>query len=223
LNSVIEYAGRQVTFCDCEEEDCIQGYLLQGHWYELPVLEYIRKLGIGGNYVDAGAYVGTFSVFASLFCPTNTVYAFEPQADIYRKLLANIGINDIENCEAHNVALSDHCGRGKMNEAGATNRGGSVLGQGTAIEVATIDSLELPDVRLMKVDVENSELAVLQGAVKTLASVEHLLIETWPKETCGCYGVPFNGDKIAELLHGLGFLHQIDFGGDTHYWAKGLA
>ena len=222
MNANLEYAGKQVTFCDCDPQDCIQGYLLQEHWYELPVLEHIRKLNVRGNYIDAGAYVGTFSVFAALFCPAETVYSFEPQDDIYRKLLGNIGINDIENCEAHNIALSDHCGLGKMNEAGTSNRGGSVLGQGDAIEVVTIDSLSIPDVRLMKIDVENSELAVLQGAMKTLETVEHLLIEIWPQKTCECYRVPFNGDKIAELLHRLGFLHQIDFGGDTHYFSKSI-
>jgi FkbM family methyltransferase len=222
MNATLTYDGRQATFCDCNQADCIEEYLLRGHWYELPLLEFIRKLQVGGNYADAGAYVGTFSLFASLFCPAETVHAFEPQADIYAKLVENIRVNGAEKCQPHNVALSDREGMGAMTPSDKSNRGGSLLNPGTEVQVVTLDSRHLSDVRLIKIDVENSELAVLQGARQTLANgVEHLFIETWPEETCKCYGVPFHGDKISELLHGLGFLHQPEIlTPDTHWWRR---
>lgn len=221
MNAILEYADRQVTFSDVQERDCIEGSLCRGHWYELPLLEFIRSLQVGGNYVDAGAYVGTFSVFASLFCPAEKVYAIEPQADIYAKLLSNLEANGIQHCEAHNVALSDRPGTGAMSNH-PTNRGGARLTPGQAVEVVTLDSLALPNVTLVKIDVENSELAVLRGAQQTLANgVEHVFVETWPETTCAEYGVPYHGGKIADLLHGLGFLHQPQvLADDTHYWRK---
>ena len=51
-----------------------------------------------------------------------------------------------------------------------------VLGEGT-IPMVTIDSLQLDDVDMIKIDVEGYEMEVLKGASKTLEHVQYLMIE----------------------------------------------
>jgi len=248
-NATLTYDGRQVTFFDCDPNDCIEGYLLQGHWYELPMLEFLRSLKVRGTYIDVGAYVGTFSLFASCFCPSNRVVAFEPNPVSYRKLDKNAcGTLDPH---PHSIfspppskwdgggiytvpyAISDCNGACNMSESGG-NRGGSHIISGDGVKVSTLDDLLPAKVlhggtwnghspTVLKIDVENNELAVLRGATITLKTVQHLFIETWPEETCKAYGVPFNGPEIIKLLTDAGFIPVRDFGGDTQYWERSHA
>lgn len=232
-NAVLDYDGRTIVFLDAQAEDCIERDLLRGAWYELKLLEFVRSLQVGGAYVDVGAYVGTFSIFASLFCPCDRVYAFEPQRDIFAKLNNNLKANQADKCEAFHCALSNWAGLGYMSASGPGNRGGATLeaypqtpGQPIRIDqravgVAPLDAFDLPAVRLLKIDAEHLELEVLRGAGNTLDGVEHLFLETWPQPTCERYGVAYRGDQIAELLDGLGFEHQPEMlAEDTHYWRR---
>jgi hypothetical protein len=50
------------------------------------------------------------------------------------------------------------------------------MGDGN-IPMVTIDSLNLDDVDLIKIDVEGYEMEVLKGADQTLKNVEYLMIE----------------------------------------------
>lgn len=220
MNATLTYDGCQATFYNCDPQDCIEGELLRGQWYDLELLEFVRGLGIEGNYLDVGAYVGTFSLFAAMFCPARKVYSIEPQNDIYRKLYANLTGNGVKNFDAFPIAVSDVVRFGAM-VTNQGNRGGAKLtGDSGAVGVMPLDNLKLTDVRLVKIDVESSELSVLRGGIKTIAGADHLFIEVWPEETCDRYGVPYTGQEVADLLHQLGFLHQRELAGDNHYWRK---
>jgi FkbM family methyltransferase len=197
--------------------------LLQGHWYELGLLKFLRELQVSGTYVDVGAYVGTFSLYAAMFCRADHVFAFEPQAESFIKLRKNLDRNLARNrrdcCHAWNYALADAKGRGRI-VGGPPNRGGATLHAGDEIDVDTLDSFEFSNVTVLKIDAENSELAVLHGATNTLATVRHLFIETWPASTCKAYGIPYHGGEIERLLSDAGFTKERDFGGDTFYWGR---
>ena len=219
MNATLEHNGKRVIFCDCDPKDCIEGWSLAGNWYEIDVLRMLENLKVGGNYLDVGAYIGTFSLFASMFCPVDEIYAIEPQLDIYTKLTRNLLANGISFCKTYNLALSDHQGRGKMGPSDG-NRGGSILQPGTEVEVVTLDSLQIPNVKVAKIDVESSELAVLRGGQQTLASVEHLIVETWTEATCTSYGIPYTGRQVADLLLTMGFKYQCETSNDNHYWKR---
>ena len=226
-SAILHHRGRDVTFHDCDPTDCIEGYLLQGHWYELHVLEYLRSLNVVGGYVDVGAYIGTFSLFASAFCPASRVVAIEPNPASYAKLAANAMalMQQPHNggIDAFHCAVSDRTGTCRMSGAEG-NRGGSTMLDGGDIEVTTLDALlpfsGAPHPVVLKLDAENHELAVLRGASETLKTVQHIIIETWPKKTCDVYKVPYHGDEIAALLTDAGFGCPHDFGGDTFLWSR---
>jgi len=228
-NATLTYDGKQVTFYDCDPKDCIEGWLLQGNWYELEMLEFMRSLDVKGIYVDVGAYVGTFSAFAATFTRADRVIAFEPHAPSFTKLVKNVcGLERF--VWPINMALADRVGAGAMRDGG-TNRGGSTLeriekitdrnANKTTIPISTLDSMLMRlCVDVLKIDAENCEYEILLGGSRTLGSVKHLFLESWPRETCERYGVPWHGIEIVELLLNAGFMHVKEFGGDTHFWSK---
>ena len=228
MNVSFEHAGRQVTFCDCDPRDCIEGELLRGSWYELANLELIRSLNVEGNYLDVGAYVGTHSIFFSLFCPADHVYAVEAQGDICRKLQNNIAANQIDNCTTYHHGIADKSGTAQLavpnriyaNRGGARLETGDVLDDLGDIPVVTLDSFGFQNIRLAKIDVEGGELKVLGGGERTLSNVEHLFVELWPEDVCHRYGVEYTGGKVSLLLKDWGLLCQKQLQSDLFWFAR---
>lgn len=137
-----------------------------GQPYELKLLEDVyRHRRAGAVAVDVGAHVGNHSLWMSLVCGME-VHAYEADPANASALADNVALNDAD-VVVHNVALGDHPGW-------ATLEGDPVYGTAVAryghgnIPVLTLDSYQLRGVRVLKVDVEGNEPAVLRGAVATL-------------------------------------------------------
>lgn len=126
------------------------------------------------------------------------VIAFEPQSFIFNILTTNILLNNFSSrVNQYKLALSNTIKRGKMEateyrekliktEKGmygwhldgspiSVNYGGSGISnlnslknKGENINIVTIDSLNLPKLNLIKIDIQGSELEALEGGVKTL-------------------------------------------------------
>jgi FkbM family methyltransferase len=235
MDKIIEYAGKEVTFCDLNPKDALEGgeNIYQGRWYELPTLEFIQSLEVQGNYADVGANIGTHSLFFSLFCPANYVYSFEPHRFAYLKLLKNLAANEIKNCTPYNMALSNEITDGHMFQVTdqAAQAHLSKVTDGpwhdswpgpsriNDVKVVTLDSLNL-DISLLKIDVEGHEFEVLKGAKETLKSVEHLIVEIW-SHGLGCNVRPFVKDQSQESLNFIqeqGFKFKQMTPGDTGNW-----
>ena len=219
MDAIVKYDGKDVVFCDLQQQDFIEGLLLAGSWYELSNLEFIRNLNAKGNYCDVGAYIGTHSIFFSLFCSATQVYSFEPQIGVYQKLVHNIAANNITNCQAFNLGLSDVISRGTA-DGPDTNKGGAWLRSGDDVSVVTLDSLNLQGVTLLKVDVEGMELHALKGAETTLGGVEHLFVEMWSEASCKAKGCAYTVDSVVKFLEPLGFRCQERLVEDLFYFRK---
>lgn len=194
METSFKYNGKDVHFLNLDPEDHIEGYLARGILYEEVVLKFIEDLHVEGIYLDAGAYIGNHSIFFSLFCPATYIYAFEPQASAYTKLINNIHANGISNCVALNAALSDSTGLGKFASAVEGNGGMATLTEDESVStvgIYTVDSF-MRGTKLMKLDVEGMELNVLRGAEKNLKTVEHLFVEIPPN--------PEKKDAIVQFL-----------------------
>jgi FkbM family methyltransferase len=149
--------------------------------HELDVLGDIVQPG--GTAVDVGANQGFFAfAFARL---ADRVEAFEPNPDyaaFARTMLGKLA-------RVHTVALSNRSGTAQfvvpVSEQGAVlhlagSIGHAVPAEGGslrfAVEVRTLDSYAFTDLRVIKVDVEGSEMEVLEGARATIQRDRPVLI-----------------------------------------------
>jgi len=170
--------------------------------FENQLIEWCKQYcTLKTNFLDIGAHSGTYSI--SLAGVSNSVYAFEPQKMTYYALCGSVALSGLENIDCHKVGL------GSIDQVGiqslkivSNDGGGSSLHSTTGIlreepiEIITLDSLNLSNIGFIKMDVEENELYVLQGAVETLARSRYppILFES-------------NGDNpdLFTYIHSLGY------------------
>jgi FkbM family methyltransferase len=141
----------------------------------------VRKVvNKGDTVLDIGANFGVFTkLFSELVGPQGVVIAFEPIPQTFRTLAAGIKRYHRSNVRAINKALSDTVGTVQMFVPQYADNPGDDLYQASivsnsesrktlTIDSVTIDSLQLPRVDFVKIDVEGHELKVLQGGRRTL-------------------------------------------------------
>jgi FkbM family methyltransferase len=165
------------------------------------MLTWRRVLGDGGLFIDVGANVGTYTLWAAEHGAE--VIALEPAADTFALLRENIALNRYQ-VTALQVAAGDHCGTARF--TAGLDAGNSLAADGLAVTpLVTIDSL-IGDrsVAGMKVDVEGFELDVLRGATRALAEHRIALLQIeWNYASLLATGQ--DRRPAAELLAGYGY------------------
>jgi FkbM family methyltransferase len=173
-------------------QDTNVGRLLDiyGEYAEQEATLFARLLRPGDVAVDAGANIGGLAVaMARQVGPRGRVHAFEPQPHVYRTLVANAALNELDQLECWNAALGEAPGTIEVPRMDPTARHsfGSVAldpsrrdaaadaARGLLVPVMTVDGLALPSCRLIKADVEGMEAHVLRGAGETIARHHPLL------------------------------------------------
>lgn len=156
-----------------------------------------RHARAGDVVYDVGANIGAYALVAA-HCvgPTGRVFAFEPGYASFAHLCDNIVLNGLESTIApiplpvgERSALS-HLSYHRLYPGHARHVSGDADAADTdspvyrqPVLLMAIDDLvrsfDLPTPRLMKIDVDGTELAVVRGARTLLrqASFEHLLVE----------------------------------------------
>lgn len=149
---------------------------LYGEFAELELHAFKSLLKPGQVAIDAGANIGTHAVFlAKTLGPTGGVVAFEPQRIIYQRLCANVALNGHNNVWTIQAGLGREAGHlmvPSIDYSKTGNFGGLELrddGPGERVPITTIDALSLPRCDFIKIDVEGMELAVVEGASRTIA------------------------------------------------------
>lgn len=195
----------------------LQSYFFQDHG----TIELIERfLKAGDVCVDAGANMGCYTFFmASKVGSQGKVIAFEPQPRYFEMISNSINLNHYEtHVIVDNRALWNRSGEKKSfylstnpNNSGTSSltNHGLYLDINNRIEVETItlsDYLKLlgiEQVRLLKIDVERTELEVLQGMSDQLLQqfVDFIILETYSDskaqhllESYGYYAFLINSD-----------------------------
>lgn len=126
------------------------------------------------TFVDVGANVGYFTL---LFARSaRRVYALEPVGPVFGRLERNVRINALKNVVAMNVAASRARGAVRLFESRISAGHDSTVKRSEHDGYTTVEAVALDDVVepggdvVMKVDVEGSEMDVLLGARRLLAS-----------------------------------------------------
>lgn len=158
---------------------------------ELPLIRWaLETFDLEGkNFVDVGAHCGTWSFrFAG---KASAVFAFEAQRATFYRLCGGITLNNLDDAiVARHVAVGDAPGFAELRVT-TRDGGGSSIAKGLPtharplfverVPVATLDSFDISDVGLVKIDVEGNERAVLEGAKDTLlrSKLPPVLFECW--------------------------------------------
>ena len=194
------------------DQDVIKGRLARGEPWEKTVtrriLDHVRPHTVA---LDVGAHIGTHSVLlARAVGPWGRVYAFEPQRKLFRELVQNLRLNELDNVVALRFALGGGPARVvEMNPAHEGNEGGTRLGRGgDAAELRSIDEFGFEDVSLVKIDVEGYEMEVLRGAVETISrSRPVLIIEIHGAEGSGDRRA--HHDAVQDYVRTLGYRSEL--------------
>lgn len=141
-----------------------------GEYGEGEVDLFRQILRPGDVVAEVGANIGAHTVPLSKMA--TRVLAFEPQPFIFNVFCGNLALNGCHNVEAYRIGLSGSPGAmtlPSIDYDAVANFGGISLEPGNGpVRVETLDSFNLPALRLIKIDVEGMEAAVLRGARRTI-------------------------------------------------------
>lgn len=154
------------------------------------ILAIIDRLPDGCTVIDAGANIGLVAIPIAQRIKDRggVVHAFEVQRMLFYALCGSTTLNDLENLIIRNEALGDAIGTttiSKPNYSEPQDFGlFSLVDQtntGTEqVPVVTIDSLSLPRLDFLKIDVEGMEIEVLRGARRSIErSLPWCWVEYW--------------------------------------------
>lgn len=142
----------------------------------------VRKhLQPGSVFVDAGAYLGYYSLLAaSRVGPSGRVIAYEPSPPAYQRLAEIVESNHIRTMQAFPFGLADHDGEASLYLPTHDSGGVASMVAGTAdvaptsVPIRTLDGhlteLGVERVDILKLDCEGFEPKILAGARQLLAA-----------------------------------------------------
>ncbi|MGA1804741.1 FkbM family methyltransferase [Rhizobium sp. HT1-10] len=187
-----------------------------GEWAENEISFMKTFLRKGGTVVDVGAYLGTHTLaFADAVGENGHVVSIEAQQKSWEILQANVSANGLKNVRVENAIAGEQVDFRDLvaidpesaESFGSTSIVAIKEHSDTALKVRTIsiDSLQIAQCDLIKIDVEGMEEEVLKGSVKTLAQLR-------PTIYAECNSLD-DGLRTVALLKGMGyttFAHVVD-------------
>ena len=181
-------------------DDIIKKRLSNGFHWEPEIAAIIKHYTKPGTIVlDLGAHIGTHTLTMSRAAgPKGHVFAFEPQKKIFQELVMNMDINGCTNVTPIRCALGNTSKSITMAEPIPGNEGGRFIGSGTeVVPLRPLDSFHFQNVSFMKIDVENFEDFLLEGARETIASSRPVFVIEIQGNEQQCLAV--NGDRLAKI------------------------
>jgi len=161
--------------------DTVTGRLIEtyGEYFEAEVNIFRAFVTDGDTVLDVGANIGVHTLaLARLVGPSGVAWAFEPQRIAFQTLCANMALNSLDNVHCVHAAVSDTPGTLRLSDVNPdtpNNYGGveltAVTGSHRSPAVPQLvldDFLAVDQLKLLKIDVEGMESAVLRGARRTL-------------------------------------------------------
>lgn len=155
-------------------------------YFDYAEMMFLKKyLGTEDIFVDAGANVGSYSLFVANMLTNGKVYAFEPVPETYRILRANIGINQFDNVNAYRMALGDEESVVSFTTDGDTTNHIISNKEEQNHEFVRVRCVPLDKVvtkcEVIKIDVEGFELTLLEGSKRLFADggVNVVIIEAF--------------------------------------------
>ncbi|WP_028192428.1 FkbM family methyltransferase [Salinispora pacifica] len=186
-----------IVFPNVTTTDIIQRYLyLFGTWEPHLTAWIRRRLAPGDIFIDVGANIGYYSLLAAhLVGPNGRVVAVEPSPHFTQALATAAHANQLDNIRIVRAAASNTTNRITFYTPSTANLGNTTQvrprGSATArfqAEARPLPNLtttsELTQARIIKIDVEGAEAAVIQGLSPAIVQLHHsveVVIEVTPR------------------------------------------
>ena len=136
----------------------------------------------GSTALDIGANIGVFTVaLCRCATPSGRILAFEPQPEVFNVLSTNVEQNALTNVTLYQAGIGQEAGTlnvPSVDYGAHGNFGGvelSAENSGTAVEIMTIDSLNLRACHFIKIDVEGMETEAISGGAHTIKNCRPIL------------------------------------------------
>lgn len=164
----------------CDLRDELSRVLFYRGWMDSSLEYWMRGwLHAGDLYVDVGAHIGYLAALAARAVgPTGRVVAFEPATSTHQKLAAAFRGPRFAHVETVNAVVAAKHGETMFHTAtgqwahqayrSSVHPAAGLAASGVVRTVALDDVFPEGRIRLLKVDVEGGELAVIQGARQLL-------------------------------------------------------
>ena len=160
------------------------------------------------NAIDVGGHVGLWSF--NLSHSFKHVDAFEPVQD-HRDCFSKNVLATRSNVTLHACALGETEGSVSMISEETSSGGTRVAGEGN-IPMKTLDSFNLNDIDLIKIDCEGYEIFVIKGGIETIRRCKPtIIVEQKPR-----HGIPYGISDTSAIpfLKGMGYTLRTEIAGD---------
>jgi FkbM family methyltransferase len=182
--------------------------IINGKIWEKHIVEFLKNnLESHSTFMDVGSNYGWHSIIASKYC--DKVYSFEPQKIMFDIQQSSININNIENIILYNFGLGNENIVSEMNQinydSSWVNIGDLSVGSGgEQINIKTIDSLNLPKIDFIKIDVQGYEKFVLEGGIEKIKQDKPTLIVELEHFQLSKFG--YDDSHIFTFLKDMGYI-----------------
>lgn len=165
------------------------------------------------TFLDVGANIGAYSVFASQIPTVRRIVAFEANPKAASEIATNARLNGLD-IEVHQKAVSDRSGEvafGVVSDFAGNNAVvSSAMHAGfrrtVNVKAVALDDMPAPDGPLcLKIDVEGHEAAVIDGA-RTLLSSQKCVVQMEGYK-----------DDAGKKLEAMGYVWLTKIGPDVYY------
>ncbi len=179
------------------QESPIEKWRALTFWTKEPeTIAWIQSFNTADAFIDVGANVGIYSLFAASLYPKMSIFAVEPSRFNFEALERNCKLNGYGNAQCYNMGAGETFGNACFHDtdfmAGAS--GGHMGARGYVVPVTTLAGImrwhQKDEWYNIKIDTDGGELAILRGIKSEWARVRSVLIE-----------VNDNKDKIIKLFH----------------------
>lgn len=176
---------------------------------QLAAIAECGRRGRTRTAVDVGGHVGLWSFnLAHTFA---RVHTFEPVAEHRECFQHNIPVHLRSKIDLHACALGMEEGAVSICTT-PTSSGDSWVDGAGDIPLHTLDSFELEDVDLLKVDCEGYEELVLRGAMRTITTWRPVVMVEQKRDMACKFGLERQG--AVKLLLDVGYRVALELSGD---------
>lgn len=179
--SVVEVPVQGSFYVD-DIRDYIKDQLRKQIPWETEIQQLIKQFVIPGSIViDIGAHIGMHTIAISKCVgDAGKVFAFEPYKKLYRELCMNLALNHCENVIPIRCAIGKQKDTIQVVPSNPFNEGGAFIKKGKKginnAVIMPLDAFRFTNVSLIKIDVENMESDVIDGAFETISKSRPIML-----------------------------------------------